>query len=499
MKRVNLLIIYLAMSLSGLAQAQTVLYAIDNQSNTLAILDPQTGAIQSTISITVAGKTIQSSNGLAVDPLTGKLYAAVKFFGSAGAGRNLLLIDPNTGSATDIGNMGQPIAGLAFDMNGTLYGVSGDCNNGCGGAATPETLFTVNTTTAVLTLFQTLGNGNDGEAIGYNPVDGAMYHMSGTGAGFIFEKIDLNTRAVTSIPLSGAPILEREAIGFTYDPNRDLFVGSLIDWVIGSGQFVTVSPTGFVTDVSNLSIAFKDYAFSVNVQVDTDLDGIPDDQDNCAVDFNPDQADNESDGVGDVCDEDDDNDGVPDISDAYPLGFQDVPLGAFAFDFIQTLALSGVTAGCGNANYCPDASVTRAQMAVFLERGINGSGYAPPPATGTIFADVPLGSFADAWIEQLFNDGITSGCGGGNYCPNDSVTRAQMAVFLLRAKYGAAYSPPPPTGIFADVPLGSFADRWIEQLAAEGITAGCGNQNYCPDDAVTRAQMAVFLVRTFGL
>ncbi|MHC5112453.1 MAG: S-layer homology domain-containing protein [Planctomycetota bacterium] len=241
------------------------------------------------------------------------------------------------------------------------------------------------------------------------------------------------------------------------------------------------------------------HVYSGNFLPDLDGDGVEDAIDNCPNIANADQADNESDGLGDACDDDDDNDGVPDVTDAYPLGFQDVPLGAFAFDFIQTLALSGVTAGCGNANYCPDASVTRAQMAVFLERGINGSGFAPPPATGTIFADVPLGSFADAWIEQLFNDGITSGCGGGNYCPNDSVTRAQMAVFLLRAKYGAAYSPPPPTGIFADVPLGSFADRWIEQLAAEGITAGCGNQNYCPDDAVTRAQMAVFLVRTFGL
>ena len=53
--------------------------------------------------------------------------------------------------------------------------------------------------------------------------------------------------------------------------------------------------------------------------------------------------------------------------------------------------------------------------------------------------------------------------------------------------------------MFNDVPVGSFADRWVEQLAAEGITSGCGNGNYCPNDPVTRAQMAVFLVRTFGL
>ena len=74
-----------------------------------------------------------------------------------------------------------------------------------------------------------------------------------------------------------------------------------------------------------------------------------------------------------------------------------------------------------------------------------------------------------------------------------------MAVFLLRAKYGAGYAPPAATGVFADVPLGAFAVDWIEQLAIEGITSGCGGGNYCPGDSVTRAQMAVFLVRTFEL
>ncbi len=179
--------------------------------------------------------------------------------------------------------------------------------------------------------------------------------------------------------------------------------------------------------------------------------------------------------------------------------FNDVPTSNFAFDFIETLAASGITAGCGGDNYCPEDPVTRAQMAVFLVRGIHGSGFNPPPATGNTFLDVGANAFAAAFIEQFFLDGITSGCGGGNYCPNDAVTRAQMAVFLLRAAHGAGFIPPPATGIFADAPLGSFAVDWIEQLAAEGITSGCGGGNYCPNDPVTRAQMAVFLVRTFGL
>ena len=76
-----------------------------------------------------------------------------------------------------------------------------------------------------------------------------------------------------------------------------------------------------------------------------------------------------------------------------------------------------------------------------------------------------------------------------------------MAIFLLRAKYGEAYEPPAEgdfTG-FADVAPGDFAAAWIKQLAAEGITAGCGGYNYCPGQAVTRAQMAVFIGKTFDL
>ena len=111
----------------------------------------------------------------------------------------------------------------------------------------------------------------------------------------------------------------------------------------------------------------------------------------------------------------------------------------------------------------------------------HGSAYVPPPATGTVFSDVSAGAFAAAWIEQLAEEGITTGCGGGRYCPTMAVTRAQMAVFLLRAEHGISYVPPPPTGIFADLSLSDPFTPWIEQLSLEGVTAGCGNGNYCPN------------------
>jgi len=178
--------------------------------------------------------------------------------------------------------------------------------------------------------------------------------------------------------------------------------------------------------------------------------------------------------------------------------FVDVPTNYWASIYVESIYLAGITSGCGMEIYCPDEAVTRAQMAVFLERGIHGSAFT---ASGVpiSFTDTS-GHWAKYWIEALKTDGITGGCGAEIYCPDEAVTRAQMAIFLLKSKYGAGYTPPDATGtMFTDVPAGYWAAGWIEQLAVEGITGGCGGGNYCPSDAVTRAQMSVFLQRTFAL
>ena len=180
--------------------------------------------------------------------------------------------------------------------------------------------------------------------------------------------------------------------------------------------------------------------------------------------------------------------------------FADVPIGHWAYDWIQSLVDSGITSGCGGSDYCPTDDVSRAQMAVFLERGIHGSDYTPPAATGTVFGDISDTYWAANWVEALYADGITRGCGGGNYCPDNSVNRGQMAIFLLRSEHGSDYVPPAATGtMFDDVPDTHWAAAWIEQLATEGITSGCDANNYCPEDPVKRDSMAVFLTRTFGL
>ena len=140
-------------------------------------------------------------------------------------------------------------------------------------------------------------------------------------------------------------------------------------------------------------------------------------------------------------------------------------------------------------------------MAVFLLKALHGSAYMPPAVgANSGFVDVPITYWAAAWIKQLAAEGITSGCGGGSFCPTRAITRDQMAVFLLRAKHGSGYAPPAPRGaLFVDVPSTHWAAAWIEQLVAEGITSGCGGGNFCPSVTVTRDQMAVFLVKAFNI
>jgi hypothetical protein len=184
--------------------------------------------------------------------------------------------------------------------------------------------------------------------------------------------------------------------------------------------------------------------------------------------------------------------------------FLDVPAGDLFHNSVERLFRRGVTAGCDVGLYCPDANTTRAQMAVFLLKSLLGAGYVPPQQTGGIFADVPYEAFAAAWIEDLYNRGVTGGCllNPLRYCPDANVSRAEMAVFLLKTLLGKDYLPPAATGtVFADVAIDAFAAAWIEDLYHRGITAGCltGPLRYCPDGSVTREEMAAFLVLTFSL
>lgn len=186
--------------------------------------------------------------------------------------------------------------------------------------------------------------------------------------------------------------------------------------------------------------------------------------------------------------------------------FNDVPTDHTFFAEIESIYYYGITLGCSAAPplFCPDDLVIRAQMAAFIERGVNVAGFDPGTGTG-LFSDVSTaewGTFA-GWIELLYSEDITSGCATGplRYCPSDPTLRNQMAVFLVRAAHGGSFVPSAATGVFSDVPLDGFFDRYIEQLYADGVTQGCatGPLRFCPTNTVTRGQMAAFLGRAFGI
>ena len=129
----------------------------------------------------------------------------------------------------------------------------------------------------------------------------------------------------------------------------------------------------------------------------------------------------------------------------------------------------------------------------------------PDGTTGTLikgwvadFLDVPQGHIFHDFVVTLVSNGITVGVGGGLYGVTQDTLRQQMAVFLLRAKYGLCFVPPPCTApVFDDVPCSLIFAPWINELVAQGITGGCGNgDNYCPTNPVLRQQMAVLLLRT---
>ena len=180
--------------------------------------------------------------------------------------------------------------------------------------------------------------------------------------------------------------------------------------------------------------------------------------------------------------------------------FEDVPRTSPFYRSVEALLHRGVTAGCGGNAFCPDSLVTREQLAVPLLAAAEKLPQARQclgPDRG--FLDVPASSpFCDV-IEEMRRRGITEGCGEGNFCPQAVVTREQLAVFLLRTLDPSLIPPACTTPRFSDVPAKSPFCRWIEELARRGMSAGCGGQRFCPDGAVTRAQMAYFLTGTFGL
>jgi hypothetical protein len=178
----------------------------------------------------------------------------------------------------------------------------------------------------------------------------------------------------------------------------------------------------------------------------------------------------------------------------------------WAWAWIEAMYELDLTVGVDAENYGPSMTVNRAQMAVFMSKVLQEYGLMPS-GDPVDFADVPADHWAAAGIAHVQELGITGGCGDGNFCPMDPVTRAQMAIFIertFRAVKTAGLNDfwwdedleiLAPGNSFVDVPLDHWANVWIEELLADGLTSGCGDgTTFCPTEPVTRRQMARFII-----
>ncbi|HEX2152715.1 MAG TPA: CHRD domain-containing protein [Acidimicrobiia bacterium] len=164
---------------------------------------------------------------------------------------------------------------------------------------------------------------------------------------------------------------------------------------------------------------------------------------------------------------------------------------------IETIAAAGITRGCNppdNDEYCPSDGFTRGQAAAFFNRALNLA------ASDTdVFVD-DEDSIFEGDINAIAAIGITVGCNpptNDEYCPDDTVTRAQWASFMVRA---LGLTEGGDTDRFTDDD-GSVHEANINMIAEAGITLGCNppdNDEFCPDDTVTRQQAASFFVRALG-
>ena len=149
--------------------------------------------------------------------------------------------------------------------------------------------------------------------------------------------------------------------------------------------------------------------------------------------------------------------------------FSDIATSSF-LDHIHWLYYEGITAGCGSGKFCPKASVTRAQMAMFLVRAFDY------PLTSTDYFTDDDGITGESSINALAEAGITGGCTPTRFCPTARVTRAQMAMFLTRA-----LKLPPATQDYFTDDNGVTGEAAINAMAEAGLTGGCGARQVLPE------------------
>ncbi|HNX48642.1 MAG TPA: S-layer homology domain-containing protein [Thermoanaerobaculaceae bacterium] len=213
---------------------------------------------------------------------------------------------------------------------------------------------------------------------------------------------------------------------------------------------------------------------------------------------------------------------------AAPVPYDDLAGREIYCSFMKAVDDAGVMDACGARYFCPYELVSREDMELFIEQGLEvkwpDPGHTIGTPTGRFSGDVPVTYGLAPWIEQLGADLIASGCETTpppRFCPYNLVTRAEMAVFISKAKIwstpeqidlsgtlpsGQSYDCHPVEqgghSAFSDVDPGHWSCKYIHYMAVTGVTSGCETTpvlKFCPNDPTPRWQMAVFVSRAFGL
>lgn len=198
-----------------------------------------------------------------------------------------------------------------------------------------------------------------------------------------------------------------------------------------------------------------------------------------------------------------------------PTSFADVMRTHWAYGYIEALYRGGIISGCQTEPkrlYCVDDDLSRDQMAVMVERGLNGAEYMPPNATGNIFDDMKDPNYwGTKWAEKLYADGFTAGCSTNplKFCFDFKHKRNEMTVYMERMLHGKDYAPPTPTiQHYTDVGIGpneTWDSKWVYAAYADQIIQDCedeanrGDQFFRPLDEATRAEVACVMAKAKGL
>jgi hypothetical protein len=151
-----------------------------------------------------------------------------------------------------------------------------------------------------------------------------------------------------------------------------------------------------------------------------------------------------------------------------------------------------ITSGTSSKTFSPDKGCSRAEAVTFLWRA---SGSPEPVSNVCPFRDVPETAYYYKAVLWAVENQVTSGTSAGKFSPAKICTRAQIVMFLWRAKGSPAMTDPSASIPFQDVPEGSYYRDAVAWAVQAHVTSGTSARSFSPEAPCTRAQIVTFLYK----